>query len=106
MEYNSAREEGRALREKLSQLYLQESELEKEHYCRALRLPNRTHPSVVRDHSPFIIIIIIKKVKCKRKYYVLLLKKKKKSNPKNSKNVKPVILTAIKLLNNVLLNVK
>uniref|UniRef100_A0A8C1ZI64 serine--tRNA ligase n=1 Tax=Cyprinus carpio TaxID=7962 RepID=A0A8C1ZI64_CYPCA len=32
--------------EKLSQLYVQEGELEKEHYCRALRLPNRTHPFV------------------------------------------------------------
>ncbi|XP_051966388.1 serine--tRNA ligase, mitochondrial [Xyrauchen texanus] len=52
VEYKTAREEGRALREKLSQLYLQESELEKEHYCRALRLPNRTHPSVpIGDES-------------------------------------------------------
>ncbi|XP_042595978.1 serine--tRNA ligase, mitochondrial-like, partial [Cyprinus carpio] len=45
-EYVSAREESRAIREKLSQLYVQEGELEKEHYCRALRLPNRTHPCV------------------------------------------------------------
>uniref|UniRef100_A0A671PVD9 Serine--tRNA ligase, mitochondrial n=1 Tax=Sinocyclocheilus anshuiensis TaxID=1608454 RepID=A0A671PVD9_9TELE len=52
-EYTSAREEGRAIREKLSQLYVQEGELEKQHYCRALKLPNRTHPSVVRHHLPF-----------------------------------------------------
>uniref|UniRef100_A0A9J8B6H6 serine--tRNA ligase n=1 Tax=Cyprinus carpio carpio TaxID=630221 RepID=A0A9J8B6H6_CYPCA len=51
--YRSAREEGRAIREKLGQLYVQEGELEKEHYCRALRLPNRSHPSVVRDQFDF-----------------------------------------------------
>ncbi|XP_016101292.1 serine--tRNA ligase, mitochondrial-like [Sinocyclocheilus grahami] len=45
-EYTSAREEGRAIREKLSRLYVQEGELEKQHYCHALKLPNRTHPSV------------------------------------------------------------
>ncbi|KAG1951350.1 serine--tRNA ligase, mitochondrial [Pimephales promelas] len=59
-EYNSAREEGRALREKLSQLYLQESELEKEHYCRALRLPNRTHPSVpIGDESQARVVELV-----------------------------------------------
>ncbi|XP_043114149.1 serine--tRNA ligase, mitochondrial [Puntigrus tetrazona] len=51
-EYTSAKEEGRAIREKLSLLYVQKGELEKEHYCRALRLPNRTHPCVpVGDES-------------------------------------------------------
>ncbi|XP_056613537.1 serine--tRNA ligase, mitochondrial [Triplophysa dalaica] len=60
VEYNSFREEGRALREKLSKMYLEESELEKEHYCRALRLPNRTHPSVpIGDESQAKVVEMV-----------------------------------------------
>ncbi|RXN15841.1 serine--tRNA mitochondrial [Labeo rohita] len=59
-EYTSAREEGRAIREKLSQLYVHEGELEKEHYCRALRLPNRTHPSVpIGDESQARVVELV-----------------------------------------------
>ncbi|XP_056329485.1 serine--tRNA ligase, mitochondrial [Danio aesculapii] len=59
-EYGHAREEGRAIREKLNQLYLQEKELEKEHYCRALRLPNRTHPSVpIGDESQAKVVEVV-----------------------------------------------
>uniref|UniRef100_A0A673IN82 Serine--tRNA ligase, mitochondrial n=1 Tax=Sinocyclocheilus rhinocerous TaxID=307959 RepID=A0A673IN82_9TELE len=59
-EYTSAREEGRAIRKKLGQLYVQEGELEKEHYCRALRLPNRTHPSVpIGDESQARVVELV-----------------------------------------------
>ncbi|XP_052473098.1 serine--tRNA ligase, mitochondrial [Carassius gibelio] len=59
-EYTSAREEGRAIREKLGQLYVQEGELEKEHYCRALRLPNRSHPSVpIGDESQARVVELV-----------------------------------------------
>uniref|UniRef100_A0A671PQC7 serine--tRNA ligase n=1 Tax=Sinocyclocheilus anshuiensis TaxID=1608454 RepID=A0A671PQC7_9TELE len=59
-EYTSAREEGRAIREKLSQLYVQEGELEKQHYCRALKLPNRTHPSVpIGDESQARVVELV-----------------------------------------------
>lgn len=51
MEYESLREEGRKIRVKLSQLYSCQTDLEKEYYCEALRLPNRTHPDVVAFHS-------------------------------------------------------
>ncbi|XP_048119948.1 serine--tRNA ligase, mitochondrial isoform X4 [Alosa alosa] len=44
--YRRAREEGRNVRVTLSQLLLQETELEEIHYRQALRLPNRTHPDV------------------------------------------------------------
>uniref|UniRef100_A0A9J8BDA6 serine--tRNA ligase n=2 Tax=Cyprinus carpio TaxID=7962 RepID=A0A9J8BDA6_CYPCA len=55
-----AREEGRAIREKLGQLYVQEGELEKEHYCRALRLPNRSHPSVpIGDESQARVVELV-----------------------------------------------
>uniref|UniRef100_A0A671SBX5 serine--tRNA ligase n=1 Tax=Sinocyclocheilus anshuiensis TaxID=1608454 RepID=A0A671SBX5_9TELE len=51
---------GRAIREKLGQLYVQEGELEKEHYCRALRLPNRTHPSVpIGDESQARVVELV-----------------------------------------------
>ncbi|XP_048119945.1 serine--tRNA ligase, mitochondrial isoform X1 [Alosa alosa] len=50
--YRRAREEGRNVRVTLSQLLLQETELEEIHYRQALRLPNRTHPDVpVGDES-------------------------------------------------------
>uniref|UniRef100_A0A673IJU7 serine--tRNA ligase n=1 Tax=Sinocyclocheilus rhinocerous TaxID=307959 RepID=A0A673IJU7_9TELE len=45
---------------KLGQLYVQEGELEKEHYCRALRLPNRTHPSVpIGDESQARVVELV-----------------------------------------------
>lgn len=50
-EYNQALLKGREIRSRLNQLYLQETELDQEHYGRALRLPNSTHPDVVRTHS-------------------------------------------------------
>ncbi|XP_055052056.2 serine--tRNA ligase, mitochondrial [Misgurnus anguillicaudatus] len=60
VEYRTFREEGRELRERLTQLYLQESELEKEHYCRALRLPNKTHPSVpIGDESHARVVELV-----------------------------------------------
>lgn len=60
VEYRTCREEGRELRERLTQLYLQESELEKEHYCRALRLPNKTHPSVpIGDESHARVVELV-----------------------------------------------
>lgn len=45
-EYNAARQKGREIRSRLSELYPKEAELEEEHYSRALRLPNSTHPDV------------------------------------------------------------
>lgn len=45
-EYNAARQKGREIRSRLSELYPKEAELEEEHYSRALRLPNATHPDV------------------------------------------------------------
>uniref|UniRef100_A0A673KXX2 serine--tRNA ligase n=1 Tax=Sinocyclocheilus rhinocerous TaxID=307959 RepID=A0A673KXX2_9TELE len=51
---------GRAIREKLIQLYVQEGELEKQHYCRALKLPNRTHPSVpIGDESQARVVELV-----------------------------------------------
>ncbi|XP_034023765.1 serine--tRNA ligase, mitochondrial isoform X2 [Thalassophryne amazonica] len=45
-EYNLALQRGRDLRSRLNQLHSKETELEEEHYSRALRLPNTTHPDV------------------------------------------------------------
>nr|XP_023689212.1 serine--tRNA ligase, mitochondrial [Paramormyrops kingsleyae] len=45
-EYQQARAEGREVRNSLNKLYPQETELEMEHFVRALLLPNTTHPSV------------------------------------------------------------
>lgn len=50
-EYGQALQEGRKIRMRLGQLYTKETELDREHYNRALRLPNTTHPDVVRAHS-------------------------------------------------------
>lgn len=49
-EYSQALLRGREIRGRLNQLYPQESALDREHYGRALRLPNATHPDVVRTH--------------------------------------------------------
>uniref|UniRef100_A0A8C5BJB6 serine--tRNA ligase n=1 Tax=Gadus morhua TaxID=8049 RepID=A0A8C5BJB6_GADMO len=48
-----SRQKGREIRGRLNLLYPKESELEAEHYSRALRLPNTTHPDVVRRHAHF-----------------------------------------------------
>lgn len=50
-EYNQALQKGREVRNRLNQLYPKETELDQEHYRRALRLPNTSHPDVVRIHA-------------------------------------------------------
>lgn len=50
-EYNQTLQKGREIRLRLNQLYLKETELDQEHYGRALRLPNTTHDDVVRMPS-------------------------------------------------------
>ncbi|XP_038129087.1 serine--tRNA ligase, mitochondrial [Cyprinodon tularosa] len=51
-EYTQALQRGREIRVRLNQLYLKDTELDQEHYSRALRLPNSTHPDVpVGDES-------------------------------------------------------
>lgn len=49
-DYNQTLQKGRDIRHRLNQLYLKETELDQEHYGRALRLPNTSHPDVVRTH--------------------------------------------------------
>ena len=49
--YTKALQRGREIRNRLIQLFLKETELEQEHYGRALRLPNTSHPDVVRIHA-------------------------------------------------------
>uniref|UniRef100_A0A4W5NFH3 serine--tRNA ligase n=1 Tax=Hucho hucho TaxID=62062 RepID=A0A4W5NFH3_9TELE len=52
--------EGREIRHRLSQLYPRESELEEEHYGRALRLPNTTHPNVpIGDESQARVLELV-----------------------------------------------
>ncbi|KAJ8403771.1 hypothetical protein AAFF_G00346390 [Aldrovandia affinis] len=59
-EYLTARGKGREIRVSLSQLYLRESELEEQHYLRALRLPNTTHPSVpIGDESQAKVVELV-----------------------------------------------
>ncbi|XP_071753394.2 serine--tRNA ligase, mitochondrial [Centroberyx gerrardi] len=59
-EYNQARQRGREIRSRLSQLYPKESELEQEHYGRALRLPNTTHPDVpIGDESQARVVELV-----------------------------------------------
>uniref|UniRef100_A0A1A8NTD0 Serine--tRNA ligase, mitochondrial n=3 Tax=Nothobranchius TaxID=28779 RepID=A0A1A8NTD0_9TELE len=51
-EYTQCLQKGREIRHRLNQLYLTETDLDEEHYSRALRLPNSTHPDVpVGDES-------------------------------------------------------
>uniref|UniRef100_A0A6Q2ZBR7 serine--tRNA ligase n=1 Tax=Esox lucius TaxID=8010 RepID=A0A6Q2ZBR7_ESOLU len=55
-----ATREGRDIRLRLVQLYPRESELEQEHYNRALRLPNTTHPDVpIGDESQARVLELI-----------------------------------------------
>uniref|UniRef100_A0A7N8YID2 Serine--tRNA ligase, mitochondrial n=1 Tax=Mastacembelus armatus TaxID=205130 RepID=A0A7N8YID2_9TELE len=49
---NQALQKGREIRSRLNELYTKETELDRKHYGRALRLPNSTHPDVpVGDES-------------------------------------------------------
>ncbi|XP_036414855.1 serine--tRNA ligase, mitochondrial [Colossoma macropomum] len=59
-EYRTAREEGRGIRARLNELYPQQSDLEQQYYCRALRLPNRTHPDVpIGDESKARVVEMV-----------------------------------------------
>ncbi|KAM9325262.1 serine--tRNA ligase, mitochondrial [Gastrophryne carolinensis] len=50
--YQSMRSRGKEIRQQLAALYQQETDLEESFYLRALKLPNRTHPSTpVGDES-------------------------------------------------------
>uniref|UniRef100_A0A673B7Q5 serine--tRNA ligase n=1 Tax=Sphaeramia orbicularis TaxID=375764 RepID=A0A673B7Q5_9TELE len=59
-EYNQARQTGREIRNRLTELYPKEGELEHEHYGRALRLPNNTHPDVpIGDESQARVVELV-----------------------------------------------
>ncbi|XP_036392175.1 serine--tRNA ligase, mitochondrial [Megalops cyprinoides] len=59
-EFAKARDEGRQIRLSLKQLYPRESELEQQHYLRALRLPNTTHPNVpIGDESQARVVELV-----------------------------------------------
>uniref|UniRef100_A0A3P9LDY9 Serine--tRNA ligase, mitochondrial n=1 Tax=Oryzias latipes TaxID=8090 RepID=A0A3P9LDY9_ORYLA len=59
-EYSQALQRGRQIRSRLSELSLRESQLDEEHYSRALRLPNSTHPDVpVGDESQARVLELV-----------------------------------------------
>ncbi|GLD65665.1 serine--tRNA ligase, mitochondrial [Lates japonicus] len=59
-EYTQALQKGRDTRNRLSQLLSREAELDEEHYSRALRLPNTTHPDVpVGDESQATVVELV-----------------------------------------------
>ncbi|KAM4567177.1 serine--tRNA ligase, mitochondrial [Odontesthes bonariensis] len=59
-EYTQALQRGRDIRSRLNQLYLKETELDQEHYSRALRLPNTSHPDVpVGDESQARVVELV-----------------------------------------------
>ncbi|CAG6006803.1 unnamed protein product [Menidia menidia] len=59
-EYTQALQRGREIRNRLNQLYLKETELDQEHYSRALRLPNTTHPDVpIGDESQARVVELV-----------------------------------------------
>ncbi|KAL3992269.1 guanine nucleotide exchange factor VAV [Sarotherodon galilaeus] len=59
-EYNQALQKGREIRNRLNHLYHKETELDEEHYGRALRLPNTTHPDVpVGDESQARVVELV-----------------------------------------------
>uniref|UniRef100_A0A671UIT8 Serine--tRNA ligase, mitochondrial n=1 Tax=Sparus aurata TaxID=8175 RepID=A0A671UIT8_SPAAU len=59
-EYTQALQRGREIRNRLIQLFLKETELEQEHYGRALRLPNTSHPDVpVGDESQARVVELV-----------------------------------------------
>ncbi|TKS81424.1 Serine--tRNA ligase, mitochondrial [Collichthys lucidus] len=59
-EYTQALQRGREIRNRLNQLYPKETELDQEHYGRALRLPNTSHPDVpVGDESQARVVELV-----------------------------------------------
>ncbi|KAG8002234.1 Serine--tRNA ligase [Nibea albiflora] len=59
-EYTQALQKGREIRNRLNQLYPKETELDQEHYGRALRLPNTSHPDVpVGDESQARVVELV-----------------------------------------------
>ncbi|KAL3057005.1 hypothetical protein OYC64_007482 [Pagothenia borchgrevinki] len=59
-EFNQALQKGRETRNRLNQLYPKETELDQEHYGRALRLPNSSHPDVpVGDESQAKVVELV-----------------------------------------------
>ncbi|XP_017290861.1 serine--tRNA ligase, mitochondrial isoform X1 [Kryptolebias marmoratus] len=59
-EYTRSLQEGREIRSRLNQLFVRETELDEEHYSRALRLPNTTHPDVpVGDESQARVVELV-----------------------------------------------
>uniref|UniRef100_A0A4W6DG16 serine--tRNA ligase n=1 Tax=Lates calcarifer TaxID=8187 RepID=A0A4W6DG16_LATCA len=59
-EYTQALQKGRDTRNRLSQLLSREAVLDEEHYSRALRLPNTTHPDVpVGDESQAKVVELV-----------------------------------------------
>uniref|UniRef100_A0A3B1IK31 serine--tRNA ligase n=1 Tax=Astyanax mexicanus TaxID=7994 RepID=A0A3B1IK31_ASTMX len=60
VEYKAAREEGRGIRVRLSELYPQQVQLEEQYYLQALRLPNRTHPDTpIGDESQARVVEMV-----------------------------------------------
>uniref|UniRef100_A0A3Q3R8W6 Serine--tRNA ligase, mitochondrial n=1 Tax=Monopterus albus TaxID=43700 RepID=A0A3Q3R8W6_MONAL len=61
-EYTQALQKGREIRNRLNQIYLKETELDEEHYRRALRLPNTTHPDVpIGDETQARVVELVGK---------------------------------------------
>ncbi|XP_061135950.1 serine--tRNA ligase, mitochondrial isoform X2 [Syngnathus typhle] len=59
-EYNQALLRGREVRKRLNDLYPKETQLDQEHYSRALRLPNTTHPDVpIGDESQAKVVELV-----------------------------------------------
>ncbi|XP_077579397.1 serine--tRNA ligase, mitochondrial [Stigmatopora nigra] len=59
-EYNQALQKGRDVRKRLNNLYPRESQLDEEHYNRALKLPNATHPDVpIGDESQARVVDLV-----------------------------------------------
>nr|XP_057935209.1 serine--tRNA ligase, mitochondrial [Doryrhamphus excisus] len=59
-EYNQSLLKGRDIRSRLNQLYPRETELDEEHYSRALRLPNTSHPDVpIGDESQARVVELV-----------------------------------------------
>ncbi|KAL0972783.1 hypothetical protein UPYG_G00194700 [Umbra pygmaea] len=59
-EFQEATRAGREIRQRLSQLYPLQSGLEQEHYSKALKLPNTTHPDVpIGDESQARVLELV-----------------------------------------------
>ncbi|XP_059186484.1 serine--tRNA ligase, mitochondrial [Centropristis striata] len=59
-EYSQALQTGREIRIRLNELYSRETELDQEHYGRALRLPNTSHPDVpIGDESQARVVELV-----------------------------------------------